>query len=119
MPIDTPASSVPVEKFVALAAQELASSQNIEVDQVALITATPIIWPDAALGCPEPGKVYAQGRVPGYQITLAANGTEYVYHTDQTGQVILCPDVNPDQVNPLSPGKPVPTPTIHIGVPIK
>jgi hypothetical protein len=119
MPVDTPSSPPPAQKFVDLAKQDLASRLNIDVDQIVLVEVTPVTWPDAALGCPSPGKVYAQGHVPGYKITLEAGGVKYVYHTDQTGQIVLCPEMNPDEVNPPSPGKPIPTPTIHIGVPIK
>jgi hypothetical protein len=119
MPVDTPSSPPPAQKFVDLAKQDLANRLSVDVDQIAVVEATPIVWPDAALGCPSPGKVYAQGRVPGYRIILEANGMEYVYHADQTGQIVLCPEMNPDEVNPPSPSKPILTPTIHIGVPIK
>jgi hypothetical protein len=115
----TPAVSPPVEKFVARAKQDLASQLTVTVDQIILVEAMPITWPDAALGCPDPGKVYAQGTVPGYRITLEANGVNYIYHTDQTGKMVLCPEVNLDEVNPTAPAKPIPTPTYHIGVPIK
>jgi hypothetical protein len=118
MPVDT-SPTPPAQKFVDLAVQDLAGRLNVSVDQITVVEATPMTWPDAALGCPSPGKVYAQGRVPGYRITLEVSGVNYVYHTDQTGRIVLCPEVNPDEVDPASPAKTGPTPTIQIGVPIK
>jgi hypothetical protein len=119
MPADTPSSPPPAKKFIARAKQDLASQLTVTVDQIILVETMPMTWLNAALGCPAPGKVYAQGRVPGYKITLEVNGVDYVYHTDRTGKMALCPGVNLDEVNPTAPAKPIPTPTYHIGVPIK
>jgi hypothetical protein len=55
--------------------------------------------------------VYPPGRVPGFRVWLNAEGQEYLYHTDYNGQVVLCPELNPDV-----PGST--TPTQQIGVPI-
>jgi hypothetical protein len=115
----SPAVPPPVEKFVGRAKQDLASQLNVTIEQVILVEALPITWPSAALGCPDPGKVYAPGTVPGYKITLEVKSANYVYHTDQTGKMVLCPEVNLDEVSPTAPAKPIPTPTYHIGVPIK
>ena len=115
--IEMPATHPPAEKFVDLAKKDLASQMTITTEQITLVDAMEIVWPDAALGCPAPGKVYAQGRVPGYKISLEAGGQEYVYHTDLTGQVVLCPDVDPDNPASLSPSGPTQDP--NIGVPIQ
>ena len=112
-PVSTPSSPGVVDKFIGLAKTDLAGRLKIEIDQINVIEVVSITWPDAALGCPVPGKVYAQGRVPGYRIGLAVVGRNYAYHTDQTGQVVLCPDVKPDEIDIL------PGPTPQIGVPIK
>ena len=48
-----------------------------------------VTWPDASLGCPEPGMMYAQVLTPGYRFTLQSGGTLYRYHTG--GDVVkLC-----------------------------
>jgi hypothetical protein len=103
------------DKFVNIAKRDLANRLKIDVNQVSLIEAAEVIWPNAALGCPAPGKVYATGRVPGYRVRLQANGVEYTYNTDLTGQVILCPD--PDE--PFTNTTPGATQDPNIGVPIK
>lgn len=48
-------------------------------------------YPDASLGCPQPGQVYAQVVTPGYQFDLTYAGTTYDYRVSEDGQtVILC-----------------------------
>ncbi len=114
---EMPSNSPPVEKFVSLAKKDLAERLKIAADEINLVKTAEMTWPDSALGCPSPGKVYAQGRVPGYQIRLEAKGAEYVYNTDLRGTVLLCPQNDPDHPDsnaPLTPG-----PTSQIGVPIK
>lgn len=106
----------PVEKFVALSKKDLADRLQVDADKVALVKTAEMLWPDAALGCPSPGKIYAPGRVPGYRIWLEVGGLEYIYHTDLTGQVILCPQHYPDDMDALPPT--TPGPTQQIGVPI-
>lgn len=104
-------STPPVEKFVTLSKKDLASRLSVEVDKITLVKSVEKLWLNAALGCPRPGQFYAQGRVPGFQIWLEVEGTEYIYNTDFNGTVILCPELNPDVPN-IDTG---PTP----GVPIK
>lgn len=108
---DMPSTPPPVEKFVSLSKKDLASRLQIDASEISLVRAEHIIWLNAALGCPRPGKAYPQGRVPGYRVWLNAEGKEYLYHTDYRGKVILCPELNPDVPGPA-------TPTPKIGVPI-
>ena len=51
-----------------------------------------IEWPDSALGCPQPDMVYAAVITPGYQVTITAQGTTYLVHTDSLseGEKIIC-----------------------------
>ncbi len=101
------------DKFIQLVKQDLAARLKTDAGQISTVKAMEMTWPDAALGCPQPGKVYAQGLVPGLKIWLEANDTQYIYHTDLTGQFVLCPSQNPDEIVPGS------TPGPEIGVPIK
>lgn len=110
-----PSTPPPFYKFVQIAKRDLANRLTIDIEQVSLIEAVDLIWPDASLGCPKPGKVYALGRVPGYRVRLEVNGVEYNYHMDQTGQFVLCLDLNLDDSNPFIPM--TPGPTQHIGPP--
>jgi hypothetical protein len=108
-----------VDKFVQIAKRDLADRLKIGVDQITLIEATEFTWPNAALGCPSPGMVYASVRVPGYRVRLGVNGVEYNYNMDQTGKFVLCPELNLDDnvsQNPTVPDQPQ---SVTPGVPIK
>ena len=107
---DMPSTPPLVEKFVSLSKRDLANRLQIDASQISLVRTEHIVWLNAALGCPRPGKMYPQGRVPGYRIWLNTQGKEYLYHTDYHGRLILCPELNPDVPGPV-------TPTPKIGVP--
>lgn len=114
-PQGTPDMSTPMnpDKFTSLVKRDLAERLKIGVDQISAVKAVEMTWPNAALGCPQPGKVYAQGLVAGFKIWLEANDAQYIYHTDMNGQFVLCPEQNPDEsVSGSTPGP-------EIGVPIK
>ena len=103
-------STPPVEKFVALVKQDLAARLGVEADKIALVKSAEQLWLNAALGCPRPGVFYPSGRVPGFQIWLEVDGTEYIYNTDFNGTVILCPELNPhapNSSNDPTPGVPI------------
>lgn len=84
------------KKLTQLAIDDLANRLNTDAKGIKVISAEPTVWLNAAFGCPLSDKVYTQGRVPGFQIRLEAGGEIYVYHTDRTGIIILCPK-QPDE----------------------
>lgn len=109
-----PSNPALVEKFVSLSKKDLANRLHIKEDDIVLQKTAEMVWPNAALGCPAPGKVYAKGRVPGFQIWLETGGLKYIYNTDQAGTIILCMLEKPDgSVEPFSTAGP------EIGVLIK
>jgi hypothetical protein len=57
--------------------------------QISVVSVSEVVWPDGSLGCPEPGQVYTQATMPGYQIVLSYQGQQYDYHTDAR-RVFLC-----------------------------
>lgn len=85
-------ASIPpgAEALVQLAKEDLSKRLGLSVSQVMVATVEEIDWPSTALGCPEPGKVYAQVITPGYKITLTTASKLYTYHTDRSKRVILC-----------------------------
>jgi len=75
------------------ARDELASRLNLDSADISIVSAEAVEWPDASLGCPEPGQFYAQVITPGYRILLEARGQRYEYHADsEASQVIRCQD---------------------------
>jgi len=97
-----PALSDPaLQRLVMRAKEDLARQLSSEVDQVDLVEVSAVEWSDASLGCPEPGKVYAQVITSGYRIVLKASGENYEYHGDTQQQVVCC---EPQQVQPVPGG---------------
>ena len=47
-------------------------------------------WSDASLGCPQPGRQYAQVVTPGYLVVAWAANHELEYHTDTGHTIVLC-----------------------------
>ena len=102
-PISTPVPTVLVDESqdtsdmepisresVEKARTDLMKRLDISSDQIRVVEAMLVDWPDTSLGCPQPGMVYAQVITPGYYIVLEAKEQQYPYHTDLEEQVILC-----------------------------
>jgi hypothetical protein len=62
----------------------------IDVSVIGVVSSEKTTWSDASLGCPEPGRMYAQARTPGYRVVLRAGDDEYAYHSRGTSAFILC-----------------------------
>lgn len=76
---------------VAMVLQDAADRLGVPQDEIRVIRVEHREWPDASLGCPEPGSFYAQVITPGYLIEVASDGMTLEYHTDATGSIItLC-----------------------------
>ena len=81
----------PAAPLVALAKADLAERLNVGPDEIAVQSVEPTEFPDASLGVPEQGKVYAQVITPGYVIRLVVNSTVYEYH-GSGDRVVFVPD---------------------------
>jgi hypothetical protein len=75
---------------VVLARADLARRLGVAEEEIVLESVEAVQWPDASLGCPQPGMMYAQVITPGFQVVLGAAGTTYHYHANQGKTVILC-----------------------------
>lgn len=69
-----------IEPLAAQAKADLAQELGLLSDEIQVQSVEETEFPDASLGVPEPGKVYAQVITPGYIIELSAGGQTYVYH---------------------------------------
>lgn len=79
---------------VALAARQLAAAQlKIAADTVLVRQIEPVTWPDASLGCPQEGYLYAQVLTPGYKVMIKASDATYELHLDANGNGGFCPPV--------------------------
>ncbi|AYY14560.1 hypothetical protein EF847_19530 [Actinobacteria bacterium YIM 96077] len=61
-----------------------------DADEVEVIRARAVQWSDGSLGCPEPGKMYTQALVDGYQVEVRAGDRVYDYRLDHNGAFKLC-----------------------------
>jgi len=76
---------------VALARADLARRLGLKTEAIiAVVSVEAVDWPSTALGCPQPGLMYAQVITPGYLVILIAQGERYEYHTDMGRQAVLC-----------------------------
>ena len=104
-PRATPAPTVPTEAAATPAAGDaapepvrqraaefLAGELGVSVADLEVVSATAMTWPDASLGCPQPGKMYAQVLTPGYLVVIRdADGAERRVHTNEDGSsAIVC-----------------------------
>lgn len=69
-------------KMSELAKKDLAEKLKIPEASIEVLKVISVEWPDASLGYPEPGMVYAQVITPGFAILLLVENTLYEYHSD-------------------------------------
>lgn len=87
------AGGTPVNENPAVRAAiaDLAKQRAVDPSRISPLAVDAVEWPDASLGCPQPGRAYAQVITPGYRVTLGLDGQSFVYHTNRSGSaVILC-----------------------------
>ena len=92
--LSTPAASG-MEFVIVKAKEDLAQRLSIPAAQIKLVDANAVTWPDASLGCPEPGMAYAQVLTPGYLILLEASDKIFEYHASKGTYVVHCENPTP------------------------
>jgi len=75
------------DKLIERAKKELARRTGISDDQIVLKQVEVVTWPDTSLGCPLPGRMYAQVVTPGYRLVLSDGARDYEYHTDNCRRI--------------------------------
>lgn len=78
------------QEILALFRDDLARRALVKPETITVVSATEQQWPDGALGCPKPGQMYMQMIVPGYRVVLQAGGEKYAYHSDRSGNFVVC-----------------------------
>jgi len=104
---------------VAQARADLAARLDVSESAITLRDVTEATFPDASLGVPEPGKMYAQVITPGYVIELAVDDQVYTYHASGERVVFVrrADEENepPTAPNPRDPESTNPGPVIREG----
>lgn len=104
LPEGKPVSTTAVPRTVRRAVvADAAKRFKVAESAVVLTRAEQLDWPDASLGCPEPGKVYTQMLVLGFRVVAKTTEGEMLYHTDTQGTARNCAliGVRPPTAPPL------------------
>jgi hypothetical protein len=75
-----------IDPIVADAATRL----GVDPSAVTIVEAKAQTFSDGSLGCPEPGMMYTQALVDGYQVIVEANGTQLDYRGSAPGEFRIC-----------------------------
>ncbi len=73
---------------ITAAKKDLASRLSINISSINIKEARIKEWPDGCLGLASFGELCTQVIIPGYEVMLTAQNTEYRYRTDQTGSIL-------------------------------
>ena len=91
LPAGKPVSTTAIPRQVRRAVvADAAKRFKVAESAVVLTRAEQLDWPDASLGCPEPGRAYAQMLVPGFRVVAKTAAGEMLYHTDTHGAARNC-----------------------------
>lgn len=69
---------------------DAADRSEVELDQLEVIRAESVEWPDGSLGCPRLGEFYIQMIVSGYWVEIRGPEQVYDYRLDESGNFRLC-----------------------------
>ncbi len=90
LPTEAPAAVSPLRRMAAPAIDDLAARLGVPAEDVEVVEAAEMEWPDASLGCPAPGFSYAQVLTDGMKVTLQVGDTIYAYHGQSPDSLFLC-----------------------------
>lgn len=79
-----------MEPLIQMAKSDLAKRLRIPEATIKVLEARAVVWPDASLGCPQPGMMYIQIPFEGGLIRLEAGSQEYNYHSGGKEGLFLC-----------------------------
>lgn len=81
----------PLQEAVQAALKDAASRSGRDAASLQVALAEEVTWPNGALGCPAPGRMYTQALVPGYRIRITAGSQTLEYHGGRQGPPAFCP----------------------------
>ncbi len=86
-----PPADIPLGEYTGLfmMARDDLERFGISTVSVKMMTLEKVEWGDASLGNPEPGIMYAQIITPGFKMSMAADGSTYMYHTSMDRVVFV------------------------------
>lgn len=82
-------TTTPMPSAVLAVIERAAADYDVSRSAIELQAHDAATWSSTALGCPEPGRSYAQIVTTGYEVMLSILGEQAIYHVDQTGTAIV------------------------------
>ena len=79
----------PIPEAVTTLIGRLIVQLELNRSDIELLGLEPATWPSTALGCPEPGRSYAQIVTSGYRVALRILDEQTIYHVDESGMAIV------------------------------
>jgi len=79
-----------MEPLIQMSKADLAKRLGVPEAEIEVLEARAVVWPDAGLGCPQPGMSYIQIPFDGGLIVLEVGGQEYNYHVGGNDGPFLC-----------------------------
>jgi hypothetical protein len=76
--------------LVVVASADLAERLSVGPDDIVVVSAESVVWPDGSLGCPIPDMRYTQVQVDGAKIVILVDGSLYNYHSGANRGPFLC-----------------------------
>jgi len=84
-----PSSSGDLPPVAAVKArQAFANELGFKVEDINIVSFEQVEWTDSCLGLGGPAESCALVMVPGWEVELSAEGTSYIAHTDELGEMI-------------------------------
>ena len=80
-----------LQLMIQRALDDAARRSRRDASTLKVASAETVTWPDASIGCPQPGMQYAQALAPGYRIRIQAGPEILEYHAGRGGQPFYCP----------------------------
>ncbi|MBX2996934.1 MAG: hypothetical protein KF893_00380 [Caldilineaceae bacterium] len=88
MPMEDLTLSPEEAQVVGRVSEQAAQDQQVDVDDVEIISVEREEWTDSCLGLGGPAEICAFVITPGYRVVVEVNGEEFAYRTDLTADVI-------------------------------
>lgn len=88
------------ERAIVTARAALADREGLKLESIETEGVIPREWPDASLGCPEKGKLYAQMLTKGYRVLLSVGKTVHVVHVAGAHAVVCASPLAAAEVQP-------------------
>ena len=90
----TPPAVETVPGYIDSAARKLLADElDVDEGDFRLVSSEGVGWPDASMGCPQEGMMYAQVITPGYKLVFDHAGTSQAVHTNFDGShMVICRD---------------------------